>query len=325
MAIVGAGMHQNFKINEFPHAEKMVLKKLSEFWYLTNSGRELEIGTSKYRFIIIKPTSKFQQSFGLEREICLVFSPYENFEPRTLDAFDKALETISSARIDSICRVLVSRDQKICASISALSAQEPGQPTIVPFTYQELMGDKDGAQQFNRFRDFFFSRDIFSVQGPLRNDAFFFGRAKLVQGLIDRFKQGENSGLFGLRKSGKTSIIYSLLRWSHDRDEKVILIDCESPSIHGLRWYQLLERIVLSYHEHKASKIKLPEGDDYTELTAADRFSSEIRRVHSSRKAAQTLIVFDEIEHLSPKTGSSSHWSNGDDFVYFWQSVRSLI
>ena len=34
------------------------------------------------------------------------------------------------------------------------------------------------------------------------------------------------------------------------------------------------------------------------------------------------LIIFDEIERISPKTGSSPHWREEDDFVFFWQTLR---
>jgi hypothetical protein len=325
VAAVDPGMHPNFRFNEFSPTEKLILSELRKRWYLTNSGRDIEAGTSTYRFILIKPTTKFQTSFGLEREICLIFSPYESFEPRTLDAYDRALKHVSSVRLDSVCRVLVSKDKEICDKISALSAQEPEQPTTVPFTYDELVGDKTGDLVFNRFRNFFFSRDIFSVQGPLRSDTFFFGRARLVQDLVDRFKSGENSGLFGLRKSGKTSVVYSLIRWSLGRDEKVVLIDCESPSVHGLRWYQLLERIVSQYREAKESNLKIGGAGRYNEINASDLFSEDVKKIHASKKASPALFVFDEIERISPKTASSKHWLDGDDFVYFWQSIRSLI
>ena len=36
------------------------------------------------------------------------------------------------------------------------------------------------------------------------------------------------------------------------------------------------------------------------------------------------MILFDEIERLSPGTGSSPHWRNGSDFVLFWQTLRGF-
>lgn len=319
------GTHPDFHPEQFAATERAVLRQLEKRWYLTNPGRDIPIGKAVYRYILMKPIPKYQNAFGLGREIILLFSPYESFEPRALDALDKAARQISSTRLDSVCRVLVSRDRAICEKIASLSAQEPEQPTVVPFTYDDLMRDDGGVVEYNRFRQFAYARDLFSVQGPLQKDTFFFGRAKLVQTLVDRFSNRENSGLFGLRKSGKTSVIYSLLRWAAGRDEKVLSLDCESPSVHGLRWYELLEKVAHAYKDAKSSVVKLAPLGTYTEKTAADQFSADILKVFASKKAGATLLVFDEIERISPVTGSSDHWADGEDFVYFWQSIRSLI
>lgn len=37
------------------------------------------------------------------------------------------------------------------------------------------------------------------------------------------------------------------------------------------------------------------------------------------------MILFDEIERLSPGTGSSLHWRDGPDFVLFWQTLRGFF
>ena len=35
------------------------------------------------------------------------------------------------------------------------------------------------------------------------------------------------------------------------------------------------------------------------------------------------LLIFDEIENISPKTAASPHWKEGHDTVYLWQILRS--
>ena len=37
------------------------------------------------------------------------------------------------------------------------------------------------------------------------------------------------------------------------------------------------------------------------------------------------LLVFDEIENISPDTAASSHWRNEGDTLFFWQIIRSFI
>ena len=73
------------------------------------------------------------------------------------------------------------------------------------------------------------------------------------------------------------------------------------------------------------SKIKI-KHDTYDEHSAADSFTRDILEIYRSKKQRQTLLIlFDEIERISPHTGSSEHWLDGDDFVLFWQTLRAFF
>ena len=37
------------------------------------------------------------------------------------------------------------------------------------------------------------------------------------------------------------------------------------------------------------------------------------------------LLIFDEIENISPKTAASHHWRHEDDTLLFWQTTRSYF
>jgi hypothetical protein len=37
------------------------------------------------------------------------------------------------------------------------------------------------------------------------------------------------------------------------------------------------------------------------------------------------LLLFDEIENISPKTAASRHWRDNDDALLFWQIMRSFF
>ncbi len=102
-------------------------------------------------------------------------------------------------------------------------------------------------------------------------------------------------------------------------------IDCESPSVHKLRWYELLQKVVYEFKKIKSSKVKLDDNSDhYNEKKAADSFHTDMLKIYESKKRTPTLFVFDEIERISPSTGSSPHWSTGEDFIYFWQTMRGF-
>lgn len=324
---VRPGLHPKADLTHFKPDEREIIQRLSGTWYITNSGTEISLSsTSKYRFFLAKPTSNLQEAFNLEREVLFVFSDYENFEPRTMDAFDSArVVTPQSYRIETVCQVLISKDSDIERKLVRIIEADPEVPIVIPFTYKELGETHELMLVANRFRKHFFSRDLFSFQSPLRKDLYFFGRDSLVQGLASRFRSHENSALFGLRKSGKTSIIYGVERALKRNDESICMIDCESPSIHGLRWYELLHRLVAEAKRVKESRVATSPLSDYSEKYAADLFNQDMQKVYSSKSKKPILFVLDEIERIAPDTGSSAHWKDGGDFVRFWQTLRAFF
>ena len=273
--------------------------------------------------------------FKIEREVVVVFSPYATFFPKTFDAFDAIaaqMATSHKLRVESVCRVLISAASDVEAAVGDLIKADPERPIVVPFTYEELSvdGQRRWAEEefvLDRFRKYFHERDLFSFRSPLRKDIYFFGRSNLLQEIVNSHDDCEHVGLFGLRKSGKTSIIYAVERHvSTIRKDSVVFvsIDCEQPAVHQLRWWELLDYVVDEYRKAIDSKAKV-DRSRYTEKGAAKAFEEDIRKVQTSKKKRTLLMLFDEIEHVSPSTGSSDHWVTGEDFVFFWQTLRGVF
>jgi len=319
------GHHQNFLIKRFYGEERCILERLSKEWFLTSSGCEIKIALSSYEYFLMKPLPIFSEMFNIEREIVCVFSSYSNFEPRTLDAFAKTSESLSGLRPESICRILISKDPAIEDKIESLLNKDPEQPIIIPFTYAELNSEYDSFFIRNRFRKYLYSRNLFDFLSPLKSDLYFFGRNELVLELVNRHKTGEHTGLFGLRKSGKTSIIYAVERTLSASGLNSVSIDCESPSIHKLRWNELLEKIVFLYHKSLNSKTKVNTAGRYHEKVASDSFEDDILTIYRHKKNQSTLFLFDEVERITPNTASSNHWRDESDFIYFWQTLRGFF
>lgn len=322
---VRPGIHPKFYLDRFSEKEIKIIKNLSMDWYVTSSGNKIRLAASEYDFFLIKPTMLFSEMFNIEREVVCVFSPYTHFEPRTLDAFSEAEKNLSELRTERICKILISRDNDIEKKIDSLLKTDPEQPIIVPFTYDELLIKYDKYLIQNRFRKHFYSRNLFDFLSPLKSDLYFFGRSQLVQEVVNRHQSSEHTGLFGLRKSGKTSIIYAVERTLSNLNQRYISIDCENPSIHKLRWNELLKKIVFLYHDLIDSKIKLDTSSSrYLEKFAADSFEEDIKRIYTSKKKQNVLFIFDEIERITPGTASSLHWGENEDFIYFWQTLRGF-
>ena len=324
MSDVGPGRHPSFDITSFEVDEQRTLRRLEQLFHLTWYG-SLNIGkTSNYRYALIKPTRYVQSLLHTDREAMLVFSPYVEFQPRSLDAFDRILsESDDQFRIEKVVRILISSDPYVAKKIKSLFQSTPDSPVIVPFHTSELSSATTDEEIFQRFRDFTFARDFFSMSSPLRGDLYFYGRSDMINEISAKLASGENFGLFGLRRSGKTSIVNGVHRAIKKRGGVGIVIDCQSPTIHTRRWNELLFYIVSSLRNDLSISGNFRKESGYEERDAADSFLADMRLIKSRARVEFIAILFDEIERISFRTASSEHWNSQRDFLLFWQAVRS--
>lgn len=314
------------QLNKFSFQETQIINRLSEEWYITNGGTEIRVGSSTYRYILMKPAEIYKEMFNLEREIIALFSPYDRFEPRTLEVFSYAFNRHEPFRIDRICSVLISKCVNIGIEVRNLLKNDKEAQVVVPFSYSELLEKKGDTYFFrNRFKDHFYTRDLFAIGGPLKTDLYFFGRSDLVHTLLDRHASNEVSGLFGLRRTGKTSVIFSIQRALERKDGYSVFIDCHFPAFHMLRWNKALFYILAEAKKQLNLKLWIGKEEDFTESKASILFEEGLRQIHREIGGKNLLLIFDEVENITFSVSPSPHWKSDMDSVYFWQTLRSLF
>lgn len=322
---VTPGIHPNARAvidASFSPKESEIAKYWGNEWYITNADL-IELGQSVYKFFLIKPTATYEEALSLSREVVVILSSYENFEPRTLDAFEEVYKEFPDNRLERICYVLISADDKIESHLeNCLSNQES--QVIVPFSYSSFRKNRGNANFLrNQFRKFFYSRDLFDFSEPLKKDFYFFGRTELTVTIVEKHRSNQNFGLFGLRKTGKTSIIYDVIRKLSQIDSIGVFIDCQDTSFNFRRWNSALYYVLLRAYEEARSKLDIQE-EQFTETNAAYLFEKAISTL-SKNIGKRVLLLFDEIENITFDKSGVQHWCDGLDFMYFWQSVRSAF
>lgn len=316
------GINKFMVRGHFTETENLIIDQLGKFFYVTNGGQPINLGaTSKYRYCLVKPTTDFEIQFNLKREIIVLFSPYDEFEPRTLDAIDKIVSLHENLRIDRICSILVSKDSFIENKLNDVLKNDTEMQIIIPFSYNELI-KTNNQEILERFRKHFFERDLFAFEGPLKKDLYFFGRRDFVQSLINRHFSGENSGVFGLRRTGKTSILCAVYRSLDLIAGKWLWVDCQE--IHFQRWNKALFFIVDELYK-KYNLINPHTIDDYTEMGAPILFSQDCDYCYTHIGGKRILLLFDEIEHITFNISISEHWRENGDFIKFWQVIRAYF
>lgn len=319
------GKHPLLTISHFNDEEKKAIDTLAKEFYVTNGGEKVHLGVnSEYKYVIITPTEIYRDMFNLDREIIIIFSPYPTLQARTLDVFEHVAKKHSSLRIEKICNVLISGDKKVETSLDNLIKNEPESQIIIPFSYDELQNTCDSYFFRNRFRKYFYTRDLFAFEAPLKKDIYFFGRNDLIQELINRFKSGENSGIFGLRKTGKTSLINGIERNLKKEGIKTVIVDCQDTSFNQRRWNEDLYYICLKAQQVLEMESYLPDEGAFTEKNASME-TENFLKICKQESSATVFFIFDEIENISRGTSPADHWRKGIDFALFWQTLRSIF
>lgn len=324
MSEIQPGIHPNFDITKFEVAQQRVLRRLAQLTHLTRFG-EVTLGNdTKYRYALVRPLGQMRGLLHTDREVMVLFSDFPEFQSRTLDAFDRILAEIPDEfRVEKVARILVSGDFDVANKIRKLFASKPDAPVVVPFYFNELNLPTPTQNISSRIREFTFSRDLFSMSSPLRGDLYFYGRSGLINEICAKLSSGENFGLFGLRRSGKTSIIHGIARANRARAGASIVIDCQSPTVHQRRWNELLEHIAITAKKELSSSAAISKSNKYNEKDAADSFARDMRSIKKNSKAQFVALLFDEVERITFGTASSPHWNDERDFLLFWQAIRS--
>ena len=131
--------------------------------------------------------------------------------------------------------------------------------------------------------------------------------------------------MFGLRKVGKTSVLYALERLIKLRGGNSVFIDCQNTSVHKSRWNELLYYIVnLIRENYKLDENVISSIENYTERDASQCFERDMINLKNALNNRRILLIFDEIEHISFKTSSTNYWSEKDDYINFWQTIRAI-
>jgi hypothetical protein len=186
----------------FPEAAKhreMLQALGSQFFYanVIVSSDDKKIGYALARF-----SGAIEAAFGITREVMFFYSPYFDLQIRT---FTKAKETLAGLQREATPDLIFfsSPDDRLTIKLEDWSA--------LGFTAVPLAGDldHDPIELVRLLRDYVYARDLFYETTPVRGERFF-GRKTLLQELRDDIDNQRVSGVFGLRKSGKTSVLQQL-------------------------------------------------------------------------------------------------------------------
>lgn len=284
-----------------------------------NYGDVIKEANTEITVFILEPEDFIKEGFGIEKETILVISQYDTMEDRTIRAVEKLYGRYPfKNRVDNLCYFLVSKDENVIEWLNLHYDASTNSRIIIPLSTKEIWNNKTN-QWFirDRLRKYSFDKDLFGYTLPLQNDNSFFGRQQILGRYIDSIRRCQNRGVFGLRKTGKTSLLFKISRTLKEQKiGHVFFYDCKNPQIRKKRWNELLYDMNVSI----ASRLGIKNFESgTTELECVSSFKYLMKK--ASERNTKIILIFDEIEYISYFAKQDPHWKN--DYFDFWQTLWS--
>jgi hypothetical protein len=309
---------EDFHFEDRPRERSLALA-LHEGFDITSAGEE-----GGFSYWIAAPNEQVKTRFGLMQEVLVLYSQYANNDARVLSTLTKLAESRDfRLRLDRFVYLVIHEgsQQEITDHMNQV-----GDTIVIPIEASALLDPKRGDLFLrSRIAKAIGALDLYGMSSAITADKDFFGRDELVQTLATRaLTHHESSGLFGLRKTGKTSVLFALERRLRDRPAIVQYTDCQNPGIHSMRWWQLLaelslrlfSKVQVNRQESRFYNVHLIEAD------AALAFTHDIKLL-IERCNVSIILVFDEIEYVTQGLSGAlgRHWDG--DFHPFWATIRA--
>jgi hypothetical protein len=244
---------------------------------------------------LVRFSGAIESAFGFTREVMVLYTPYPDLQVRTYEAAFEELRSLKGNVTPDVIFVW-SKDRRAKLKLDDWST--PGRLAI-PFIFDE----EDALGLVALLREHLHVRDLFNETQPV-SGATFFGRKTLLQSLRQDVLSQSVSGIFGLRKAGKTSVLYEL-RESLEADKVVsVLIDLETyPSPPDDPVDDILEdvrrRVLEELRRRDLTVSKLGSLQEYPSILQLKSSLQTLAR-KLDQDGYRLLIMLDEIEYLTP-------------------------
>ncbi|WGT47985.1 AAA family ATPase [Tessaracoccus lacteus] len=240
------------------------------------------------------------EMFDAHLEIQLVYAEYKEVEPRLLELVQRRIST--NARVDHGLFMVASLD----ADVERLLRRRRGEFAAIDLHLGELGVDAPDVR--HRMSEVLTAVDHYDMTTPVHNAAGFFGRKDEFQQIISAIERGQSVGVFGLRKTGKTSLLNFVAGRRRGSGRAVVWVDISGLSGADDFRVRLLEstwEAVKSLGEDDRELPRLRTLNRNGEL----KVGLDLMRLHwlkdlealSSHAGGRLEVFIDEIDQLHPE------------------------
>ena len=320
--------------------EKEVLLKLRKILYITY-GNHHDMGHNNlFPFCIVGATKALKQYIRGQYEFLLIFSHFDSqdWQQNTLRAAHtiRQRKEIAERRPLVNFYILVSNARNLNEEIDRMKGGT--EAAIIPFSFEEILSHEDDALislLVSRFDEYYFENNMLGEERPIEEDTLLFGdRGKIADAIVQRCIEGSYSGIFGLRRSGKSSVLHAVTRRLDNNCIKYAKIEARSflESIDSWRTglYDIareIRKVTLGITQEDGElrsafneRLKLCSTEDDYKKRASQCFVDDVKLY--TRDEATFVIAIDEIELITYNTATSEMWKDLDSYKGFWGALR---
>lgn len=302
---------------EFKKHRAMLRALGSQFVYsdvfTTNDGKQCGVALARF-------SGAIESAFGLTREVLFFYAPYFDLQSRSFKlAKDKLARLPREVTPDLI--FYSCPDDRLSFKLNEWSKL---QFTAIPLPAN--LPDEPIAM-IALLRDHIYARDLFYETTPVSGSKFF-GRKTLMQELRDDIANQRVSGLFGLRKSGKTSILLQLSETLASETLVPVFIDLETlpspPTDPGPDFMrEVASRVSV---ELQLRGVACAELVAFHEGQGVPQFKASLDAVVGRLKQSDVTLVLllDEIEFLTPSDQVNTQEANFPAVAQALASLRAV-
>src|SRR5205823_2428821 len=154
---------------------------------------------------VIELNSELQRLFGLNRGILAYYAPYADLQLRT---FERLRKQNLERPYHSHLYFFSTPDANAKRKVSGWTLTEPYSVVLLP---SDGSPDSVARQLLTEMIGQVSRRNPYDRTNPVTGHDFY-GRSQLLTELVNELRQGHVCGVFGLRKTGKTSLVTELGR-----------------------------------------------------------------------------------------------------------------
>lgn len=322
--------------------EYEVLQKLQRILYISHVGHH-EMGKpgAIFPFCLIGATEFLKAFLHGKYEFLLIFSHFDDcsWQQNTLKAanFIRKRKEISERRPLVNFYILISNARNLKNEIDKMKGGT--EAAIIPFSFEEILSCNNKKQLedlfIERFGEYLFENNMLGEENPIEDEQLLFGdRGKIADSIVQRCKEGKHSGIFGLRRSGKSSVLRAVTRRLDYAGTKYIVIEARSALENIDSWKTALFDIA---KQIRIVTTGLIQGDDETRHDFQKRLNLSSTESDYEKRPTQCfvddvklytrniqtfVIAIDEIELITYNTATSVLWQNLDAYKGVWGALR---